>query len=172
MADDALFQSRFSCRVFGPEPVPLATVERLLEAARWAPSAGNVQATRFVVVTRLEARQKLAEAAFGQRFIADAPVVFVVCALPEVVGRQYGDRGRELYCIQDAAAATENLLLAATVHGLGSCWIGAFHERAVAKALSLERDWRPVALVPVGRVRKGPSQRCRLPLRTLAIWID
>jgi nitroreductase len=170
--DNALFQTRFSCREFGPEPVPAPVIDALLDAARWAPSAGNVQATRFVVVTRREARERLAEAAFGQRFLAEAPVIFVVCALPEVSARQYGERGRELYCIQDAAAAAENMLLSATLHGLGSCWVGAFRERDVAKALGLQRGWRPVALLPVGRARRGPSQRCRLPLSTLTLRVD
>lgn len=172
MPDLGLFQGRFSCRAFGPEPVPPAVVDELLEAARWAPSAGNVQATRFVVVTRREVRERLAEAALGQRFLAEAPLVVTVCAVTEVAARQYGERGRELYCIQDAAAATENLLLAATLHGLGSCWVGAFRERDVAKVLGLERGWRPVALVPVGRARKGPTQRSRLPLSVLAVRID
>lgn len=172
MPESSLFQRRFSCRAFGPEPVQSVVVDRLLEAARWAPSAGNVQATRIVVVTRRGAREGLAEASFGQRFVAEAPVVFVICALPEVAGRQYGERGRELYCVQDAAAATENLLLAATMHGLGSCWVGAFREREVVKVLGLERGWRPVALVPVGHARRGPSQRSRLPLSTITVRIE
>ena len=64
--------------------------------------------------------------------------MIAVCAVPEESGRIYGPRGRELYCIQDTAAATENLLLAATEAGLDSCWVGAFDATRVARALELE----------------------------------
>jgi len=130
--------------------VPDELVDRVLDVAIQAPSAGNLQSWHFVVTRRQEDREALAQAAFGQQFVARAPVVIVVCAVPERSGGRYGDRGRGLFTIQDTAAATENMLLAVTALGLGACWVGAFDERAVARALGLSKHLRPVALVPIG----------------------
>lgn len=163
MSDLALFSRRFSCRRFAGEPVPAEVLTELLEAARWAPSAGNLQPWRFVVVHSAAARRQLAAAAYDQGFLAEAPVTVVVCAVPDESGRRYGLRGRTLYCLQDTAAAVENLLLAAAARDLGTCWVGAFDEEAAARALDLDPAWRPVALVPVGRPAEQPRGRRRRP---------
>jgi nitroreductase len=167
-----LFRDRFSCRAFAPEPVSRETIEGLLDAARWAPTGGNLQPWRFVVVTGVERKRDLAAAALGQTFIAQAPAVIVVCAVPDISGRVYGDRGRMLYAIQDTAAATENLLLAATGAGLGACWVGAFHEDRVRRALELPDSWRPVALVPLGRPAEAAPRRSRQPLDKVVLWLE
>jgi nitroreductase len=157
-------------RSFVPDrPVGEEVIAWLLEAARWAPSAGNLQPWRFYVVTSSELRQKLA-AASRQGFVAQAPVVIVVGAVPEGSAQVYGDRGRYLYCLQDTAAAIQNLLLAATAAGLGSCWVGAFDEAAVHRALGLPPEVRPVALVPLGYTREKPFAPARLPLASVAEW--
>lgn len=167
-----ILRKRFSCRSFRAERLSREQVSRLLEAARWAPSAGNLQPWRFLVVEGMATRRALAAAAFGQNFVAEAPVVVVVCAVPDESARVYGDRGRDLYCLQDCAAAVENLLLAAAAAGLGSCWVGAFDEAAVARALDLDVGWRPVAVVPVGHPAEQPGRRSRRPLDDVAVWID
>jgi nitroreductase len=158
-----LFARRFSCRRFAADPVPEEVLAELLEAARWAPSAGNLQPWRFAVVHAEAVRRQLAAAAFDQMFLTEAPVTVVACAVPDESGRRYGARGRTLYCLQDTAAATENLLLAATARDLGTCWIGAFDEDAAARALDLDPAWRPVAMVPVGRPAEQPRGRRRRP---------
>jgi len=170
MSSLKLFQRRFSCRSFAPDPIPRQTLTALLEAARWAPNGGNLQPWRFVVVEDAECRAELAAAAFRQRFLADAPAVIVVCAVPEESGRRYGQRGRELYCLQDTAAAAQSILLAATDLGLGTCWVGAFDEAAVAQCLNIDRGIRPVALIPVGTPTQGPGSRSRLPLDAITSW--
>lgn len=143
-------KERTSVRRFKPDPVPEATIGRLLDAARLAPSAGNVQPWFFVVVMNEDLRQQLARNAARQPFLAEAPVCIVVCAEPERSASRYGQRGRELYCIQDTAASIENILLAATGYGLGACWVGAFDEEEAARILELEPDLKPVALIPIG----------------------
>ncbi|MCL6560259.1 MAG: nitroreductase family protein [Firmicutes bacterium] len=82
--------------------------------------------------------------------MAEAPVVVVVCAEPSRSAQYYGERGRHLYCLQDTAAATQNMLLAATAYGLGSCWVGAFDENQVRDCLGIPPERRPVALIPLG----------------------
>ena len=104
--------------------------------------------------------------------MAAAPVVIVVCALPEISALHYGGRGRNLYCLQDVAAATQNLLLRATELGLGVCWVGAFDEVAVARVLGLEPSWRPLVVVPVGWTLDQPREGSRLPLARTVVWLD
>jgi nitroreductase len=170
MRDD-LFAARFSCRRFRARAVPRSTVEAILDAARWAPTAGGLEPWRFVVVTDPGARRELAGAAFNQSFIGEAPVVVVVCAVPDESARRYSERGRTLYCLQDTAAATENLMLAATARGLATCWVGAFDEGRTARMLDLAPGWRPVAIVPLGEPAEEPPRRVRRPLRDVTRWI-
>lgn len=151
-------RKRHSVRSFLPDDVPQEQVETLLGCACAAPSAGNVQPWRFLVVRDPSLRRSLARAALGQAFVAEAPVVIVVCADLQAHARAYGRRGVELYAIQDTAAAVQNILLAATALGLGTCWVGAFHEEEVSRALGLPGHWRPLALVPVGRPARPGSQ--------------
>jgi nitroreductase len=151
---------RRSIRRFRDEPLEEGQLETLLEAARWAPSAGNVQPWRFVVVTSDDVKEQLAVDSYGQMFMAEAPVIVGVLSIPEESARRYGDRGRGLYSIQDTAAAVQNILLAAFGMGLGTCWVGAFDGNAVAKTLQCRPGEIPVALVPIGwPAREGKSSR-------------
>lgn len=152
-------RKRHSVRSFqSGREVPAEAVDRLLLCACQAPSAGNVQPWRFVVVREAELRRKIAAAALGQGFVAQAPVVIVVCADLEAHASSYGRRGVELYSIQDTAAAVQNILLAATALGLGTCWVGAFREEEAARALRLPSHVRPLALIPVGYAACEGSQ--------------
>lgn len=144
-------------RAFTREDVSEEEVERLIDAARWAPSAGNIQPWEFVIVTRAETKRRLSVAALDQTFIEEAPVVIVVCADEARSASRYGGRGANLYCLQDTAAATQNILLAAHALGLGACWIGAFREDAVKAVLEPPRNLRPVAIIPVGHPAEKPS---------------
>jgi nitroreductase len=160
----SLLRSRRSVRRFSPDPLPLAAEERLATALVWAPSAGNAQPWHFVRVGDEQTRRQLAQAALGQRFIAEAPLVVVACVDLERAHQAYGERGVSLYCLQDVAAALQNLLLTAHALGLGACWVGAFHEQDVTRALALPHHLRPVALVPVGVPAETPSPPVRRPV--------
>jgi len=157
--------TRTSCRAFRPDPLPEADLTRLIEALCRAPSAGNVQPWRFIVVRSDGDREALAAAAHGQSFLARAPVVIVVCGDAARSEARYGKRGRDLYVIQDTAAAVENLLIAATALGYGSCWVGAFDEKAAREALGLPGGLRPLAMVPIGRPIRGRKPTGRRPKR-------
>lgn len=165
-------EKRRSVRSFDPgRRVDEELVEELLRCACQAPSAGNVQPWRFVVVRDPGLRTRLAEAALGQSFVADAPVVIVVCADLAAHASAYGRRGVELYAVQDTAAAIENLLLCAVALGLGACWVGAFREDEVARTLNLARDIRPLALVPVGYPARDEVQQRKLDCKRLTTYI-
>lgn len=156
-----LMRSRRSVRKFKNDPLPEGAVAHLLDAAIWAPSGGNAQPWHFVLVRDDETKRQLAAVASSQRFLEQAPLVVVVCADLERAFKAYRDRGVQLYCLQDTAAATQNVLLAAHAMGLGACWIGAFREQPVADVLALAAHLRPVALVPIGI----PDEDPRIPPR-------
>jgi nitroreductase len=149
-------KKRRSIRAYADEKVSDNDVERLIEAARWAPSAGNIQPWEFVIVKDKETKRKLSDATLNQTFIQKAPVVIVVCADVTRSSRGYGSRGEDLYSIQDTAAATENILLAAQELGLATCWVRAFRENEVAKAVKAPKNMKPVAIVPVGHPAEKP----------------
>jgi nitroreductase len=154
-----VIESRHSVRAFDASvEVPPETIERLLTAAILAPSAGNRQSWHFYVVHDPVQRLALAAAAYGQSFVSQAPVAIVVCADAEQSAGRYGQRGRDLYCLQDTAAAVEHILLAAVALGLGGCWVGAFDEDQAACALTLPSRHRPVAILPIGKPAVPPSQ--------------
>lgn len=168
---DAIRERR-SIRRFKADPVPEATLGRLLESAVQAPSAGNLQPWFFYVVKKAEIREELARAAGYQKFVAEAPVTIVVCADVPRSARYYGRRGAELYCLQDTAAAIQNLMLAATAFGLGTCWVGAFSEEMTRNVLQLPDHLRPVALIPVGYPVRQPAPRPRRPLEEVVKLVD
>ncbi|MCW3984005.1 MAG: nitroreductase family protein [Candidatus Bathyarchaeota archaeon] len=156
-------KDRRSIRAFKKQDVSQEAIDKLVEAALLAPSAGNAQSWAFVLVKDQATKLALSKAALGQRMVAEAPVVFVVCADEKRAQQSYGERGRMLYCIQDTAAATQNILLTACSLGLGACWVGAFREEAVRKIVKAPEEMRPVAMIPVGYPDESPPARSRRP---------
>lgn len=159
-------KTRRSVRAFKKEDVPAPVIEKILECGNLAPSAGNLQPRDFVVVRDPKTKKRLAEAAFDQEFVTEAPVVIVVCANTDR-SEPYGKRGETLYCIQDATAAIQNMLLAVHAEGLGACWVGAFDESQASRILELPSSVRPIALIPVGRANESPPDRGRIPISRL-----
>lgn len=151
-------EERRSIHGFEETSIPDATIGRLIESARLAPSAGNLEPWKFVVVRRNELKQALASAAGDQYFIAEAPVCIVVCAEPERSAARYGEKGANLYCLLDAAAAAQNILLTTTAYGLGSCWVGTFDEKKIQTILGLGPEYRPIAIIPVGYATEEPGE--------------
>ena len=105
-------------------------------------------------------------AALEQEPIEEAPLSLVVCADQDRSAQRYGERGRELYCILDAAASVENILLAAHALGLGACWVGAFNDQLVSRILKLPEHLRPVAIIPIGYSDENPEPLERMSLRS------
>ena len=160
-------ENRRSIRAYTSKDVSEKDIEKLIDAARFAPSAGNIQPWEFIIVRDAKIKRKLAEAALNQEFIEEAPVVIVVCADEAQSGQGYGNRGVTLYCIQDTAAAIQNILLAAQALGLGTCWVGAFREDLAEKALNTPPYVRPVAIIPVGHAAEEPEPRPKRPLKEI-----
>jgi len=164
---------RRSVRRFETErPVEEEKLRAVLLAGSYAPSAGNVQPWEVRVVRNAELKQRLAKAAMGQSFVAEAPVVLVICGDITAAWRAYQHRGVQLYVIQDTAAMAENMLLAAHSLGLGGCWVGAFWEEEVRQLLGLPNHLRPLCLLPLGYPRGTPRTVPKRPLELIVEWFD
>lgn len=154
---------RRSVRSFYSDPVDEKIIKKLILYANLAPSAGNRQARDFVVVKDEKLKRDIAKACYDQDFIAEAPVVIVVCANMDRISK-YGVRGKSLYVYLDAGAAIENFMLMALEFGLATCWIGSFDKSKIQKILNLPRSLIPVTVVPIGKPKEHPLSRGRLPL--------
>ena len=148
---------RRSIRKYKDLPVEFEKVGHILNAARLAPNAGNIQEARFILITNLDQRKKIAEACVKQYWMQDAPLHIVVVAHPKKAANFYGVRGEKMYCMHNAGAAIENMLLAATAQGLGSCWVGAFEENALRKILNIPSDAVPQAVITLGYAAEKPN---------------
>lgn len=164
-------KTRRSVREYEERDVPNDIIGIILEAATFAPSAGNLQPWEFVVVKERKKREALYKASYYQEHVRDAPVVIVVCADLDKASSRYGFRGKNLYCIQDTAAAIQNILLAAHDIGLGTCWVGAFDEEDVKLTLGLPDNLRPVALITIGYPKEIPKMPKRIPVSSIS-WLD
>lgn len=164
-------------RNFSPEPVEQQTIERILELARHAPSAGYTQGQSFVVVTKPETRKAIAELcgeeAYVERgfhpFISEAPVLVIPCTSEEAYHRRYrepdktGSDGTEIewpvpYWHMDAGCAVMVLLLAVVDEGLAAGFAGAHDPAALGALLNIPAEVTPVGVIPIGyRAPDAPS---------------
>ncbi|MFX1296398.1 MAG: nitroreductase family protein [Promethearchaeota archaeon] len=161
---EVVFKRRSIREFHKDQKIPEKDLNKILEMAIKAPSAGNRQSWDFIIVTKQEIKKNLVRAALGQSFIAQAPVVVVVCANQGRSAAVYGRRGRDLYCIQDTAAAIQNMLLTITALGYGACWIGAFNEAAVCSILNIPEGVRPIAIIPIGVPEIIPNPTPRISI--------
>ncbi len=149
---------RHSVRVYQTDmPVEQEKLHAVLETACAAPSAGDLQAYRIIVVRDHAEREALRAAASDQAFISEAPVCLVFCADPQRSEQEFGARGRELYALQDTTIAASYAQLAIVAAGMGSTWVGYFDEKAVRDALSLEEGLQPLAMLSVGYPAELPE---------------
>jgi nitroreductase len=148
---------RKSVRKYSDRAVDEDVLRRVLEAGRIAPSAGNRQDWKFIVVKDHETRRKLAVAARGQMFLEQAPVVIVGCAIEPTYVMMCGQPAG----ILDVSIAFSFMMLEATEQNLGTCWIGAFDETTVKKILDVPDPVRVVAMTPLGYPDEAPAGRPR-----------
>jgi len=158
-------RTRRSIRKYKPTPVPESIVKEVLNAARLAPTANNSQPWRIVVVQDEDTKLKLAAAANGQRFIAQAPMVLVACGVPDEAFQTAG--GYTSSHVMDATIAVDHLTLAAHAQGLGTCWIAWFKEAKVKEVLGIPEDVGVVAMTPLGYPDEAPERPSRKNLEEL-----
>jgi len=148
---------RRSIRKYKQDEIPPVDLDKILESGRQAPSAANRQPWHFVIVKDKELKRKVAEACSGQHWMADAHVILAGIGNPNA---SRGTAGRFWYEV-DVTIAMQNMILAATSLGYGTCWIGAFSEAQVKSLLKVPEEMRVVALTPIGVPDANPEARPR-----------
>ncbi len=149
-----VIRKRRSVRNFQDKEIPMEKILKVLDAARWAPSAKNSQPWDFIVVRDPEKKRKLAEMAPFGKFIERAPVLIVVVTDPK----------KSPTHIIDGACAVENMFLAAQALGLGTCWVDIFDQRRAKELLSIPEHKYILTVVPLGYPAGEPARSTRKPL--------
>ncbi|MBI2151628.1 nitroreductase family protein [Candidatus Woesearchaeota archaeon] len=165
-----LIKSRRTIKEFQPKFVSWENISRVLDAGRHAPSCGNLQNWKFILVYNSDQKQSLAELCYGQYEIALAWILIVVCAEPEKAERYYGSRGRNLYTVQNCAAVTQNMLLEAHSLGLGTRWVGAFDEEGVRNLLNVPAEISIQSIVALGHAKDTPEKPPKFPLEPITYF--
>jgi nitroreductase len=150
-------EKRRSTRDFSEKNIDDSLIEKLLHIATLAPSAGNLQSWFFVVIRKNSIKEALVEATNGQEYITSAPVIITGCADVNKSASKYGERGKQLYAIQDTTLAMYNLWLAAIDNGLSCAWLGALDEQKTRVILDLPSNLRPIILLSIGYSKKTPE---------------
>lgn len=149
-------RKRYSCRSYASKPIEKKKLDRIIEAARLAPSAKNLQDWRFIIVTDEKIRKEVAITANEQMFIATAPAIIIGCSNGEYVMRC----GQKVSSI-DTAIAMEHIALAATAEGLATCWIGSFYPEKLRKILGIPERVEIIELMPIGYPADKETNRHR-----------
>lgn len=146
-------QKRQSIRNYEKKDVKSWIIGEILNTARLAPSSGNIQNWRFIIVREESIKKQLAIASLGQYWMTTAPVHIVVCSEESKIKSLYKKRG-ELYSVQNCAVAAAYIMLKALEFNLGTCWVGAFNQEKISKILGLERDVIPQIIITLGYPKK------------------
>jgi nitroreductase len=158
---------RRSIRKFLDKPVEEEKLLKILDAGRWAPSAGNLQDWQFIVIRDAGKKIQLSEAAFGQYWISSAPIIIILCSKTNRLRRIYGEQGENIYSIFDCGLSAENMLLTAFAEGLGSCVVAAFDKDAVKRILDIPAEVKVLAMIPIGYSAEKPNPPHRMPLESI-----
>ena len=155
-----MLKTRRSVRAYQDRPVPREIIEDIVDCGRLAASAINIQPWEFVVVTEGTMRRRLAQTTDHGRFIADSPVCIVVLCRDSK------------YYLEDGCAASQNLLLAARAHGLGSCWVAGDkkpYASDICKIIGAPEGFRLVSLIALGYPAEDQPKPKR-PLADVVHW--
>lgn len=158
-----LLYKRRSYRSFTGGTMTREQLDYILDAATRAPNACNMQSWHFTAICGKRAIGELCPEIYRGEWIKASAVVIIVSTDREGVESRFGERGRDLFSIQDTACAMNNILLAAADMGFGGCFIGAFDEAAVVKRFGFGERYRPVALAAIGTVGDEVPLRERKP---------
>ena len=156
-----MLKERRSVRNFQDKEVAREIIEDIVDAARLAPSAVNIQPWEFIIITDTAMKKKIADITDYGKFIAEAPVCIVVCCKSTK------------YYLEDGSAATQNVLLAAKAYGLGSCWVAGdkkAYAETVKGILGIPKDYKLISLIPMGYPASEPSIPRKRPLKEVIHW--
>ncbi|MFC1865290.1 nitroreductase family protein [Chloroflexota bacterium] len=161
-----VIKSRRSVRLYQEKQIEKKKLDKVLEAARLAPSANNRQEWKFIVVRDKDTRKRVANAASGQTFIGQAPAIIVACATESQSMMTCG----QLRYTVDVSIAMSFMILQAQELGLRTCWIGAFNEPNVKEILGIPDDIRVVAMTPLGYPSRDTAARPRKEMEQIVCF--
>ncbi len=167
-AIDAMLTRR-SVRSYLSLPVEWEKVGFILNAGRSAPSAGNLQNYKFVILLEREQRELAAELCRQQYWMSQAPVHIIVCVDTAKESRDFEEEGAQ-YAIADASAVIENILIAAHAQGLGACWVGTYELDKLRSEFSIPGNVLPVGIVTIGYPTGNIELPPKKPLNTLVYF--
>jgi len=148
--------SRRSVRRYEKQDIPKDVLDKILEAGRQAPSAGNKQPWHFIVLSDYDIKEKLSHGKWNT-FVKDSAVTIVGCGY---IGDEYGRK----WSTVDISIALQNMVIAAWGLGIGSCWIGDFKEAEVKRLLNIPEDRKVIALVTFGYPAEKIESRQKKPM--------
>lgn len=164
-----LILSRQSDRKYSDKPIEPEKLERIINAGRMAPSACNAQPWKFIIVTRPDLIQQVAEAASAKligmnSFVGQAPVLLVVVKeKPNFSSKVGGTIKKKDYSLIDIGIASENICIQAKAEGIGSCMIGWFDEMLLRKILNIPRSKRVELIITLGYSLNDRKEKRRKP---------
>ncbi len=156
---DAIVERR-SIRKFEEKEIPLELIEKVLKAGQFAPSGGNRQPWRFIVVND-KSLIKDFDQTYHQPWVENAPAVIVACVNPHDTWQKYGEED-DCY-ILDVSAAIQNMLLAIHGLGLGGVWILSCDKHIIRKKLNIPLHWQIVSIIPFGYFKPKEVVRFNIP---------
>ena len=180
-AFERVVELRRSVRSFSNQPVQPRAIERLVRAACLAPSSANAQPWHYYIVSDHKTRKRLVATTYPgpdcrskktQAWIAQAPVIIVVCLEWTRGAAKYNFESRYLSGLQDVSATVQTILLGAAAMGLGACWVGGFRFLEVAEILGIPPTQEPQAMIPVGYPDRPPGDRVTRPLEDIRTWVS
>jgi nitroreductase len=163
MEFEELIRTRYSVREYKPDPVEDEKLNRVLDAARLAPTAANRQPFQLIVI-HTQGKQDELRRIYGREWFSQAPIVICACGVPRL-GWVREDQRR--YLDVDVAIAMDHLILAAANLGLGTCWIAAFNAKAAREILQLPDEVEPLIFTPLGYPADQPGPKERKPIEDL-----
>ena len=157
-----LLLNRRSVRKYKKDKIPQETLQRILEAGRYAPSASNTQPWHFIVLTDQKIKEQLSHRQWSG-FIKDTAFTIVGCAYE---GTEYARKWSRV----DISIALENMVIAAWGLGIGSCWVGDFDEAEARILLNVPKDWKIIALITFGYPDETPAAPPKKPISEIVSY--
>ena len=158
-----LVKKRYSVRAYQSKPIKYDILQKVLEAARFAPTACNIQPFQFIIIQTQEREEELLRI-YNQPWFVEAPILICACGIPS---QSWLRKDGKNYCDIDVTIAMDHLILAATELGLGTCWVGAFNPEEARKVLKLPDDIEPIVFTPLGYPNDHSGDTIRKPIEEL-----
>ena len=160
---------RYSCRSYINKNIDDDKISELLNNAILAPNAGNLQSWRFVIVKEESKREEIATACLQQKWMVQAPLHIIILGDIGHLKKYYKERA-ELYSIQDCTLAAGNILITAASLDIDSCFISAFDEGMLKRALNVPENIKPFAVLALGYSNEKPEEKKRYDINTLTFF--